>query len=269
MKNFKTFVTEDQELLLMSAASDKRENDIMKAVKALGYDASIPTTDPIYSDVLVKNPGGKHTRVWIEVKMNHSDQLGNVRASYDGRKWYTAPESKGPLKGKMGPLKLYISKLLDRNASSFVKDVLKFTGKKKLSTNIGPQKKDPDTVNLEEMKSFLATQKNQYIVSVSVNDLDKAIMDHYSKGGKAEPAFYLQAGDDFYRLSKEDPLGVATDVPMFSGKGDFRMRVSIRSKQYEIQPELKVNSMPSSAYSLLPGTSKKNPFTHNRVRTSA
>jgi hypothetical protein len=268
MLSFKQYISEEPELLLMSAASDRRENEIMKALQDLGFDASIPTTDPIYSDVLVKNPRGKHSRVWVEVKMNHTDQLGNVRASYDGRKWYSAPETKGPLKGKVGPLKLYIGKLLDRHASGFVNDILKFTGKKKLNTNIGPQNNDPDTVNLEEMKAFLATQKNQYIVSVSVDDLDKAIMDHYSKGGKAEPAFYLQAGDDFYRLSNEDPLGVASDVPMFSGQGDFRMRVSVRSKQYEIQPELKVKSMPNSPYSLLPGTAKKNPFTHKRVRTA-
>jgi len=44
------------------------------------------------------------------------------------------------------------------------------------------------------------------------------------------------------------------------------MRVSVRSKQYEIQPELKVKSMPNSPYSLKPGTTKKNPFTHQRVR---
>lgn len=267
MLSFKKFLNEEPELLLMSAASDKRENDIMKELQKLGYDASIPTTDPIYSDVLVKNPGGKHKHVWIEVKMNHTDQLGNVRSSYDGRKWFSAPESKGPLAGKVGPLKIYINELLDTHAKEFVSSILKFTGKKKLSTNIGPQKNDPDTVNLKEMKDFLATQKNQYIVSVAVDNLDKAVMDHYSKGGKAEPAFYLQAGDDFYRLSNENPLGVASDVPTFSGVGDFRMRVGVRSRQYEIQPELKLKSMPKSPYSLLPGTGKKNPFTHKRVRT--
>jgi hypothetical protein len=82
-----------------------------------------------------------------------------------------------------------------------------------------------------------------------------------SVGGKTETTYYLQAADDFYRLGNENPLNVPSDVPMFKGKGDFRMRVGIRSKQYEIQPEVKVKNMASSPYSIKPGTKKKNPLT--------
>lgn len=265
MLSFKQFMKEEAELMAESRASDKFEIDVADELKKLGFDASRPKVDSTYSDVLVKHQGKK---VWIEVKMNHTDNLGNTRASYDGSKWTSAPEKKGPLAGKMGPLKVYIAQMLKKHADKFVKDILKATGKKKLNTNIGPQKNDPDTVNHEEMKAYMAKQRDQYIVTVPNQDLGAVVRDHYSKGGKTEAAYYLQAADDFYRLSNEDPLGVASDVPMFGGKGDFRMRVGIRSKQYEIQPEVKVKTMASSPYSIKPGTKKKNPFTHQRVRSS-
>lgn len=265
MLSFKQFIKEEAEFMAESRASDKFEIDVANELKNLGFDASRPKVDSTYSDVLVKHNG---KRVWIEVKMNHTDQLGNVRSSYDGSKWFSAVEKKGPLAGKEGPLKIYINKLLNRHAKDFVSKAQKFTGKKKMNTNKGPQQKDPDTINHEEMKKFLATQKNQYIISVPVKDLDQAVRDHYSKGGKTEAAYYLQADDDFYRLSNDDPLGVASDVPLFTGSGDLKMRVSIRSSMYEIQPELKVSKMGYSPYSIKPGTTKKNPFTHQRVRST-
>lgn len=257
MLSFKKFIAEETELL-ESPASDKFEFSIASALQDMGYEASRPKVDSTYSDVLVKHKG---KNVWIEVKMNHKDNLGNTRASWDGSNWVSAPEKKGPLKGKMGPLKVYIAKMLKKHASKFVADITKATGKTKLNTNIGPQKKDPDTVNHEEMKAYMATQKDQYIISVPNQDLGEVVKAHYAEGGKTEATYYLQAGDDFYRLSNEDPLGVASDVPMFAGKGDFRMRVAIRSKQYEIQPEVKVNNMANSPYSIKQGTKKKNPFT--------
>ena len=267
MLSFKKFITEETEFMAESKAADKFERDVAAELVRLGLDASRPPADPTYADILVKNPGNRVNRVWIEVKMNHTDNLGNTRASYDGRKWFSAPDTKGPMKGKVGPLKVYIAKKLDRYAKDFVSKIQKATGKTKLNTNIGPQKNDPDTVNLEDMKKFMATQKDQYIISIPVKDLDQVVRDHYTYG-KAERAYYLQAGDDFYKLSNEDPLGVASDVPLFRGEGDFRMRVGIRSKQYEIQPEVKVKRMPDSPYSIRPGTKKKNPFTHQRVRTT-
>jgi len=262
MKSFKNFLKEEPELLLMSAASDRFENDVANSLVEMGLDASRPKVDSTYSDVLVKHKGKK---VWIEVKMNHTDNLGNTRASFDGKNWTSAPEKKGPLKGKMGPLKVYIADMLKKHASKFVKDIQNATGKTKINTNKGPQQKDPDTVNHEEMKEFMKTQRDQYIVTVPNQDLGSVVVDHYSKGGKTEAAYYLQAKDDFYLLGKENPLGVPTGangVPMFEGKGDFRMRVGIRSSMYEIQPEVKVKNMGRSEYSIAPGTKKKNPFEH-------
>ena len=243
----------------MSAASDKFENDVANALVELGLDASRPKVDSTYSDVLVKHKGQK---IWIEVKMNHTDNLGNTRASYDGKTWSSAPEKKGPLKGKMGPLKVYIANMLNKHAADFVKDIQAATGKTKINTNKGPQRRDPNTVSYEEMKEYMKKRPDQYIVTVPNQDLGSVVVDHYSKGGKTEAAYYLQADDDFYMLGKKNPLGVPSDVAQFKGTGDFRMRVGIRSSMYEIQPEVKVKNMGRSRYSLKPGTTKKNPFAH-------
>jgi hypothetical protein len=264
MLSFKNYISESEMLdINESRASDKFELAIADSLADMGYDASRPKVDSTYSDVLVKYKGKK---VWIEVKMNHTDNLGNTRASWDGKNWVSAPEKRGPLAGKMGPLKVYIAKMLKAHAKDFVSKITAATGKSKINTNKGPQQKDKDTISHEEMKAFMATQKDQYIVTVPGQNLGAVVRDHYAKGGKTEAAYYLQAGDDFYRLSNEDPLGVAKDVPMFSGKGDFRMRVGIRTGMYEIQPEVKVKSMENSPYSIKPGTRKKNPFTYQRVR---
>jgi len=55
-------------------------------------------------------------------------------------------------------------------------------------------------------------------------------------------------------------MGVPNSVPLLSGTGPFKMRIGMRSKYYEVQPEVKITKMPSSKYSLMPGTSKLNPF---------
>lgn len=259
MKSFKNFLKEEPELLLMSAKSDKFEQDVANELVKMGLNASRPKVDSTYADVLIQHKG---KRIWLEVKMNHTDNLGNTRASYDGKNWSSAPEKKGPLKGKQGPLKVYIADMLKKHASKFVKDLLAFTGKKKINTNRGPQMKDGDTVNHAEMKAFMEKQRDQYIVTVANQDLGKVVVAHYSEGGKSEAAYYLQAGDDFYMLGKKNPLGVPNDVPQFAGKGDFRMRVGIRSSMYEIQPEVKVKTMANSKYSIKPGTKKLNPFAH-------
>jgi len=242
-----------------SAKSDRFEKSVADNLKQMGLKAERPAVDSTYADVKVTH---NRKTCWIEVKMNHTDNLGNTRASYDGQNWVTAVEKSGDLKGKMGPLKVYIVNMLKQHASQFVKDVQNFTGKTKISTNKGPQQKDPNTVNHKEMKAYMAKQKDQYIVTVPNQDLGKVVVAHYSQGGKTENAYYLQAADDFYMLGTENPLGVPRDVPQFSGKGDFRMRVGIRSSMYEIQPEVKVKNMVSSKYSIKPGTKKKNPFEH-------
>jgi hypothetical protein len=69
----------------------------------------------------------------------------------------------------------------------------------------------------------------------------------------------MQAGDDFYLISKTNPLKL-TGVPLLSGSGDFKVRVATRSEFYEVQAEIKIKKMPNSKYSVAPGTKKTNPF---------
>jgi len=61
-------------------------------------------------------------------------------------------------------------------------------------------------------------------------------------------------------IGKGNPLGLNTAIPVLSGEGDFKVRVSTRSQFYEVQAEIKITKMPDSKYSVKPGTAKKNPF---------
>ena len=251
MYTFKSFISE-------SAKSDKYENDMAKHIADMGLDASRPAVDPTYSDILIKYKGD---RIWLEVKMNHSDQLGNTRASFDGKKWIAAIDKKGPSKGKLSPLKAYITKTLNNNkdTQAWLKDLEKFSGIKgmKVPTLISGLS-DPKSVPRDVMIAYLKGKK-QYILNKPEVDLGELITQHYLKG-KSEPAYYMQAGDDFYRIGSANPMGVPNDVPLLSGTGPFKMRIGMRSKYYEVQPEVKITKMPSSKYSLKPGTSKLNPF---------
>jgi hypothetical protein len=100
---------------------------------------------------------------------------------------------------------------------------------------------------------------NRYIANKANMDLGKVVTEHYTEG-KAEPAYYMQAGDDFYRISNKDPFKLGSTIPLLSGKGDFKVRVATRSEFYEVQAEIKIAHMPDSKYSVKPGTRKKNPF---------
>jgi hypothetical protein len=74
----------------------------------------------------------------------------------------------------------------------------------------------------------------------------------------------MQAADDFYRLGDDDPLKLGNDIPMLKGIGSFKMRVSLRTEYYEIQPEVKITDMEDSPYSAYSASSKKNPFTKKK-----
>ena len=120
------------------------------------------------------------------------------------------------------------------------------------------------TSDWEVLASLLVGSKGNG--GVSGVDLGKLVTAHYLEA-KAEPAEYMQAGDDFYMIGTTNPLKLARDIPVLgaggSCKGDFKMRIGVRSSSsafYEIQPEIKITNMPKSPYSLKPGTTKKNPF---------
>jgi hypothetical protein len=247
-----------------SAKSDRYEETVADEIsKTEKFNAERPKVDVTYPDVLVTDTETGN-KTWLEVKMNHTDNLGNARASYDGSKWSCSRK-----KGEVSPLKDYIEDFLNKSkeVSKFVKDLEKYSGIKgvEIPTTKGNPKKgtglySEKAVAKDDLQKFLASRPTkQYIVSEDNVDLGKLVTGHYLKG-KAAAAHYMQAGDDFYLIGKENPLGLPGDIPLLSGTGPFRMSLSIRSEFYEIQPEIKIEKMPDSKYSIKPGSKKINPF---------
>jgi len=238
----------------MSAASDRFEKMIAESANSIsGIRASRPTVGTQYSDVLLQKGV---TKTWLEVKMNHTDNLSNPRVFYKNGKWdttYTTPAAKEAVDILND----------DPKTKKFLKDLSKFTGiplkQIKIPTTKGGLKEE-GAVPLHIMKAYFAQPGiNRYIAEMKNYDMASLITKHYTVG-KAEPAYYMQAADDFYRISSKNPFKVPSAVPLLKGSGDFKVRIATRSQFYEVQAELKITSMPSSKYSLAPDSKKKNPF---------
>lgn len=237
----------------MSAASDKFENDVAKNINKLpGIDATRPKVSTEYSDVLLKY---KNLKVWVEVKMSHTDNLSNPRVFYEKGKWGTTYKT---------PAAKHTVDILNKSAQAkkFIKDIAKFSGIPEKQIKIPTTKsglKEPGAVPLMVMKAFFNQPSvNRYIANEEKYNLGDVVTEHYTIG-KAEPAYYMQAGDDFYMISKKNPLGIK-GIPVLKGEGDFKVRVSTRSEFYEVQAEIKIKEMPDSKFSVAPGTKKANPF---------
>jgi len=238
----------------MSSASDKYENDVAANVNKIpGVKATRPPGDTAYADVKVTYKKLSH---WMEVKMNHTDNLSNPRVYYEGGKWkttYKTPSAKAAVD--------ILNK--DPKTKTFLKDIAEYSGITLASIKIPTTKgglKEEGAVPLDVMKKYFnQSGVNRYIANKANMDLGKVVTEHYTEG-KAEPAYYMQAGDDFYRISNKDPFKLGASIPLLSGRGDFKVRVATRSEFYEVQAEIKIAHMPNSNYSVKPGTRKKNPF---------
>jgi hypothetical protein len=238
----------------MSAASDKYEKDVADNVnKISGVIAIRPPGDTAYADVKITY---KKVTSWMEVKMNHTDNLSNPRVFYKNGNWdttYDTPAAKAAVD------------ILNASpmAKKFLTNIAKFSGIPLKSLKIPTTKgglKEEGAVPLHVMKKYFDQPSvNRYIANSENMDLGKVVTDHYTLG-KAEPAYYMQAGDDFYRISNKDPFKLGSTIPLLSGRGDFKVRVSTRSEFYEVQAEIKIAHMPDSKYSVKPGTKKSNPF---------
>jgi hypothetical protein len=207
-----------------------------------------------YPDVKVTFKG---EQTWVEVKMNHTDNLSNPRVYYDDGKWhttYTTPAAKAAVK------------ILNESLQTkkFLKDLAAFTGIPLKSLKVPTTKgglKEPGAVPLAIMKQYFDKPGiNRYIANKENVDLGKVVTEHYTLG-KTAPAYYMQAGDDFYRISDKDPFKLGDKIPLLKGRGDFKVRIGTRSEFYEVQAEIKITDMPDSNYSVKPGTKKLNPFT--------
>jgi len=238
----------------MSAASDKYEKDVADAINKMpGLMAIRPIGDTAYADVKVTY---NNITSWLEVKMNHTDNLANPRMFFKNGKWdttYSTPAAKAAVN------------ILNNSslAKKFIADLSKFSGIPVKNIKIPTTKgglKEEGAVPLHIMKAYFEKPGvNRYIANNKNIDLGKIVTEHYTKG-KADPAYYMQAGDDFYRISNKDPFKLGSSIPLLSGQGEFKVRVSTRSEFYEVQVEIKIQKMPNSKYSVKPGTKKLNPF---------
>lgn len=254
----------------MSAASDAREKLVAAKINDLNMRnlvAERPRADVSYADVKVTYTpkSGPPKEAWIEVKMNHTDNLGNVRVSWNGNKWVTSE------KGGITPLKKFMTDLLNTGegkdaADKFLNDLAKFIGKNNKNDIVVPTTLGglllPNAISHVQMQNFLKTKGTQYFINVSGVNLGKLVTDHYNEG-KAKPVSYMQAADDFYLLGDLDELNlkrIHPTLPKLKGIGNFKMRVGMRSRYYELQPEIKITDMGDSRFSLTGGIGKKNPF---------
>lgn len=244
---FKTFIIE-------SKAADQYEINVANYLNSMtNVIAERPRVSAKYADIRLSLEDGKGP-VWIEVKMNHTDNLGNPRIFFDGSKWDTTYTT---------PLAAFSVDLANRSPDTkkFLSAISKFSDidRPKIPTTLSGLR-DQNAVPLTTMKEYFNQPGiNRYIAIETDVDLGKLVTEHYLKG-KEEPAYYMQAGDDFYMIGTSNPLGLPRDIPVLSGRGDFKVRISTRSKFYEVQAEVKIIKMPNSKYSVKPGTKKKNPF---------
>lgn len=195
---------------------------------------------------------------YVEVKMNHTDNLSNKRIYFDGSVW--RPRKNSPSAEATALLANQSSE-----AAEFLDDLRRFVGRNDIyvsSTKSGLKKEN--AVSPGEMREFLMSRNNQYIV-VGDEDVDVGhfATEHYLLS-KASPAHYLQAGNDFYMIGAENPLELSPKIPQLEGTGTFKIRVGMRGQDseapwFEIQPELKMKNLKPSQFSVF-GDGKINPF---------
>ena len=247
----------------MSAKSDKYEADVAKYINSMpGIQASRPSVSTGFSDIVISKFDNRKVSVpgssmgaWLEVKMSHTDNLSNPRAFYKGGKWQTTYKT---------PVAHTMVEELNKSpvTKKFHRELAKFSGIPLKSLIIPTSKtmlKEPGAVPLHIMKQFVDQPgRNRYILSNENTNLGKVVTEHYVKG-KEQPAYYMQAGDDFYRISNKNPLKLK-GIPLLVGNGDFRVRIGTRREFYEVQAEIKIKKMPTSKFSLQPGSNKLNPL---------
>jgi hypothetical protein len=237
----------------MSKKSDQHERYVASSLNVLkGVEAARPVKGTDYSDVLVDYKG--HS-AWLEIKMTHKDNLANPRVYFNKKAWKTRAYT--PVGG------IIVQELNKSQVSrAFVENLADFSDIPLHSIFIpstrGELNSEENVVPRETMKRY-CTINSKYVYDVQDTDLSDIVTLHYTKG-KTEPAYYMQAGDDFYRISNTNPLGLSNDIPLLEGTGKFRVRVSNRSKFYEVQAEIKMRDLVSSQFSVLPGSQKQNPF---------
>ncbi len=246
----------------MSAKSDKFEEEIAFSINLVeGIKASRPKVSTKYADVKVEYG---NVTTWIEVKENHSAQLGTPRFYYESQK--SALNMLKGWKSTSVGVELIVNELnKQKTVADFVKGIASSSGiplkdLKMYSTKGGVKKFG--SVPYNKFIKYAKTLKDQYIMRVPNFNIGKVVDNLYHN--KQEPAYYMQSGDDFYRIGENDPFNFGNDVPLIKGMGELIVRFSPRTSKgyYEFMTELKIprGKWPHSKYSFKPGTKKLNPF---------
>lgn len=254
----------------MSAASDKYEKDVAEnihnsAPKTLT--ASRPRVSTSYPDVLVEygNYKGTERGIWVEVKMNHTDNMMNPRFQYVDGNWEVIPSYMSDATKKLAEI---FNK--SKEAQEWIKGLKKYLidqnwngdlNKMALHSTTTARNTNKNSVPLAMMKGYLKTLSTKNVCKVPNVDVGDLVSLHYLKG-KAAPAYYLSSGDDFYQFGNENPLKIP-DVPKFessAGANQVVLRIGDRSSNFEIQAEVKAKTLAKSKYSVKPGSTKQNPF---------
>ena len=151
----------------MPSKADLYEIDVASAIDdALpeGYSAERPKVSSKFSDILIEGPKTS----WVEVKMNHTDNLHNIRYFYDDGMWQVKREAKSPatdalLKqiNKSPNINDWVSKMAAYMAENhgFDPDKLSIYSTKS-------ERSQPHSVSVEQMKEYLATQPTNNILSL-------------------------------------------------------------------------------------------------------
>src|SRR6478736_5147461 len=174
----------------MSKASDKHEFMIAGSINALpGVSAVRPVLGTQYSDVKVTY-GNKES--WLEVKMNHQDNLANPRVYYHENTWKTRYST---------PVAHDIVQELNKSQVSrdFVYSISDYCGMAYETIYIPTNRSEMGAENAvprDRMRSY-CKENGAYILDYKEYDLSELVSSHYTRG-KVEPAFYMQAGDDFF-----------------------------------------------------------------------
>ena len=252
----------------MSAASDKFENDVAKTInKVPGIKAERPKVSTAYPDVKVEYKNFKDTNaVWVEVKMNHTDNLMNPRFSFVGGEWIVPESYKSPATDML--CKIWNENddatewLLNLQAFLIVNKWKGDIDKMTLHSTKTERVRDKNSVPVPLMKKYLQSLPSKNICKEDNVDIGKLVSTHYLKG-KAATAYYLNSGNDFYQFElpgvKTNPFNIP-NVPVFTGRNSIVLRVGDRSDNFEIQAEVKVRRLDESPYSASPSSKKPNPF---------
>lgn len=252
-----------------SKNSDNHEKLIANSINRLlpdGWSAEHSGMGSSYADVIIYDPNKQKT--WVEVKMNTTDNLYNKRMAFSNGMWVPGSD-KDESKSKV-PMLIAAKLNADSNLKTQMQKLARQAGIKFSALTISgtyPRNVANIKAGIPSVDDFIAIWpgkehggKNKYIFEEPNYDLAEIAAAHYT-AGKSETCPYIQMGDNFFKLGSADPLKLG--VPQLKGRGDLIIRWShrIETNTFEILVQVKLEKVESeSAFSALPGTSKKNPF---------